>query len=197
VPPSLVLILLGDAMLRAHTEASNVTGLSGRIINTQDVFHGAMVPAAAFLVLCAAITWWTGRRGTPAQPMPKTGRGDVVTAACATAFIVTLLGAVALGYLYAVEAAATGGVALVAYGLATRTLGRAGSSTRCATRSRSPGRSSRCRWRRLLHAGAARVRHRPLARRRLRPHGAGGAHPALAATLLALGPAHWSSTPSR
>ncbi len=124
VPPSLVLILLGDAMLRAHTEATNATGLVGRIINTQDVFHGALVPAAAFLALCAAITWWTGRAGATAQ-QAKAGWGDVAIAACATAFIVALLGGVALGYLYAVEAAAAGGVALMAYGLATRALGAA------------------------------------------------------------------------
>src|SRR5260370_569287 len=61
VPPSLVLILLGDAMMRAHTEAANVTGLAGRIINTQDVFHAALVPAALGLFLTAVIPGW--RRG--------------------------------------------------------------------------------------------------------------------------------------
>src|SRR6202040_936900 len=55
VPPSLVLILLGDAMMRAHTEAANAVGLAGRIVNTQDVFHAALVPAALLLVLFAAV----------------------------------------------------------------------------------------------------------------------------------------------
>src|SRR5690349_20444636 len=45
VPPSLVLILLSDAMLRAHTEAANATHSAVRIINTQDVFRGALIPA--------------------------------------------------------------------------------------------------------------------------------------------------------
>ncbi len=121
VPPSLVLIFLGDAMLRAHTEAANVTGLAGRIINTQDVFHGALVPAGVFLLLCAAVTWWTGR-SSARRPIPEATRRDALTAAFAAGFIVVLLGSVALGYLYAVEAAATGGMALAAYGLATRTL---------------------------------------------------------------------------
>ena len=49
IPPSLVLILLGDAMMRAHTEATNLTRESVRIINTQDVFVGALVPAAILL----------------------------------------------------------------------------------------------------------------------------------------------------
>src|SRR5216683_969788 len=48
IPPSLVLILLGDAMMRAHTEATNVTKEMVRIVNTQDIFRGALVPAALF-----------------------------------------------------------------------------------------------------------------------------------------------------
>ena len=46
IPPSLVLILLGDAMLNAHTIAVTATGRADRVINTQDVFHGALGPAA-------------------------------------------------------------------------------------------------------------------------------------------------------
>src|SRR5258708_3950976 len=52
VPPSLVLILFGDAMMRAHTEAQLVTHGRDRIMNTQDVFHGALVPAGLFLLAC-------------------------------------------------------------------------------------------------------------------------------------------------
>ena len=55
VPPSLVLILLGDPMLRADTEAVNATRLATRIINTQDVFQGALIPAGALLLLCAFV----------------------------------------------------------------------------------------------------------------------------------------------
>jgi tripartite ATP-independent transporter DctM subunit len=122
VPPSLVLILLGDAMLRAHTEAANIVGLAGRIINTQDVFHAALVPAALLLVLFAAVV----ARQASRQPRgeDRLARGEALTAAVTVAAIAVLLGAVALGYFYAVEAAATGGMALVAYGVATRTLDR-------------------------------------------------------------------------
>jgi len=128
VPPSLVLILLGDAMLRAHTEAINVTGQAVRIINTQDVFRGALVPAAVLLALCAIVAWWENRRATSgagALWMPRPTRGEWITSVVATLCIATLLVAVTLGYLYAVEAAATGGVVLALYGIATRTLRRA------------------------------------------------------------------------
>ena len=60
IPPSLVLILLGDAMMRAHTEATNVTKEMVRIVNTQDIFRGALVPAVMFLALCLIVAWLLG-----------------------------------------------------------------------------------------------------------------------------------------
>jgi tripartite ATP-independent transporter DctM subunit len=129
VPPSLVLILLGDAMLRAHTEAVNATGQAARIINTQDVFRGALIPAAILLLLCVLITWWESRspsRRIAQTPAPdashEPSRLDWLIATVTVVIIVALLASVTLGYLYAVEAAATGGVALFLAGLATRTL---------------------------------------------------------------------------
>src|SRR5262249_14306776 len=125
VPPSLVLILLGDAMMRAHTEALNITHESMRIINTQDVFTGALAPAGVLLLLAAVLTWWLDRRGSRSsgtQAAPSPGWRDWGVAVATALFIVGLLGGVTLGYLYAVEAAAAGGVALFVFGLATRTL---------------------------------------------------------------------------
>jgi len=124
VPPSLVLILLGDAMMRAHTGASHVVAAAGRIVNTQDVFHAALVPAAIFLALCAGWVAWQGRGAAATQPPPRCSMAEWITAALSAGLIAALLAGVALGYLYAVEAAATGGVALVAHGLATRALRR-------------------------------------------------------------------------
>lgn len=124
VPPSLVLILLADAMMRAHTEAINVTGIMARAINTQDIFHGTLVPAALFLALCSLLGWWIGRRGAAPSggaAVPATS-GERIVSGVTVAFIVGLLGGVAAGYLYAVEAAAAGAVALTLFGIATRTL---------------------------------------------------------------------------
>src|SRR5450631_2858404 len=61
VPPSLVLILLSDAMLSAHTSAVTATGRSDRVVNTQDIFHAALVPGGIFLALCLALSWHAGR----------------------------------------------------------------------------------------------------------------------------------------
>jgi tripartite ATP-independent transporter DctM subunit len=124
IPPSLVLILLGDAMMRAHTEAVNVTHESVRIINTQDVFVGALVPAAILFVLACAVAWWSERWRGGATPVAVSAprAGEWVLAVLTLLFIGGLLTGVTLGYLFAVEAAAAGGVVLVVFGLATRAL---------------------------------------------------------------------------
>ena len=118
VPPSLVLILLGDAMMRAHTEASNLPGSvlgSQRIINTQDVLHAALLPATAVLLLWGLVAWWQGRTS---KIKDKTPQDQLKPTQAAIAFISAgvifgLLAGVFTGKLYAVEAAATGGVLLL------------------------------------------------------------------------------------
>jgi tripartite ATP-independent transporter DctM subunit len=117
IPPSLVLILLGDAMMRAHTEATNITKVMVRIVNTQDIFRGALVPAVLFLALCLLVAWLLGRR-TPARgPREWPRLEEWATAIIAAVFVVGLLAGVAAGYFYAVEAAAMGGSVLLLFGL--------------------------------------------------------------------------------
>ena len=123
VPPSLVLILLGDAMLNAHTIAVTVTGRDDRVINTQDVFHGALAPAALYLTACLLIGWWFNRRvkesDAPPLETPRPTRQQGLLAGVTVSAILILLGGVATGYFYAVEAAAMGGFILLAAGLLT------------------------------------------------------------------------------
>jgi TRAP-type mannitol/chloroaromatic compound transport system permease large subunit len=117
VPPSLVLLLLGDAMLRAHTEATNLPGfsLSQRIINTQDVFHAALLPGCAILALWALCVHWTTPDRHPAPD--KIGRKQTAPAVAAMLAILALLGAVFTGRIFPVEAAATGALLLTASAL--------------------------------------------------------------------------------
>jgi tripartite ATP-independent transporter DctM subunit len=117
IPPSLVLILLGDAMMRAHTEATNVTKEMVRIVNTQDIFRGALVPAVMFLALCLIVAWLLGRRAPARGPAERPQAVEWATAAIAGIFVISLLAGVAAGYFYAVEAAAMGGTSLLFYGL--------------------------------------------------------------------------------
>jgi len=120
VPPSLVLILLGDAMLNAHTIAVTATGSDDRVINTQDVFHGALAPAGLYLAACLLLGWWFNRRAKPGEAETAPPRPTVRQAILATVTVLAiliLLGGVAAGYFYAVEAAAMGGFILLLAGL--------------------------------------------------------------------------------
>jgi tripartite ATP-independent transporter DctM subunit len=120
VPPSLVLILLSDAMLNAHTYAVTQTGRTDRVINTQDVFQAALVPAMIFIALSLALAWRAGR----SQPLPPGERErltaqQAILAAAALIALLVLLGGVATGYFYAVEAAAVGAFTLLCAGFVT------------------------------------------------------------------------------
>jgi tripartite ATP-independent transporter DctM subunit len=119
VPPSLVLILLSDAMMAAHTMAVTATGRSDRVVNTQDIFHAALVPGGIFLALCLALSWIVGRTAAKLPDRERLTAAQGWLAAVALASLVGLLGGVAFGYFYAVEAAALGAFVLLAAGLAT------------------------------------------------------------------------------
>ena len=135
IPPSLVLLLLGDAMMREHTEAVNATHAAVRIVNTQDVVRAAFVPGMAVLACTWLLTMWGGRRAARSiNPSefngPGAARADTAvpsrderwTSALVAAAIVTLLIGVAIGWFYAVEAAAMGGIALLAVAVLRRQL---------------------------------------------------------------------------
>ncbi len=117
VPPSLVLILLSDAMLNAHTLAVTATGRSDRVINTQDVFHSALPPAGIFLLLCVALAWFAGRHHELPPERERVTPQQIILAVIALVALLVLLGGVATGYFYAVEAAAMGAFTLLSAGL--------------------------------------------------------------------------------
>jgi tripartite ATP-independent transporter DctM subunit len=124
VPPSLVLILLSDAMLSAHTIAVTATGRTDRVVNTQDVFHAALVPGGIFLALCLALSGLIGSKATRLPERRPLSAAQAWIAVAALAFLLVLLGGVALGYFYAVEAAAMGAFALLTAGLLSGRLPR-------------------------------------------------------------------------
>jgi tripartite ATP-independent transporter DctM subunit len=119
VPPSLVLILLSDAMLSAHTMAVTATGRSDRVVNTQDIFHAALLPGGIFLLLCLALSWIAGRAAKKRPARERLSAGEGLLAVVALVSLIVLLGGVTLGYFYAVEAAAMGAFALLVAGLVT------------------------------------------------------------------------------
>ena len=142
VPPSLVLLLLGDAMQRAHLEAGNLaasglsTALAGqRIVNTQDILSAALLPAAGVLLLWAMwvlVAYRPRARhnsgasepavSPPHQAQAPSALAQTVIALVAVLVICSLLTAVFVGAMFAVEAAATGGCLLILATLVGRTL---------------------------------------------------------------------------
>lgn len=121
VPPSLVLLLLGDAMMRAHTEALEISGVAMRVVNTQDIVRAALWPGALVLLLCLGCTVLAVRRprGDADPPAPSARRGDAAITLGLTAGVAAMLGAVAAGWAYAVETAAAAGMALLVWGAAS------------------------------------------------------------------------------
>jgi len=119
VPPSLVLILLGDALLGAHTLALNATGRLDRVINTQDLMRGALLPAL-LLVLLTMVTARLAVRVDPMLPQAPaaSSRGQRLLAAAVVAGLVLLLGLIAAGRLRPVEGVAAATVALLLLGAA-------------------------------------------------------------------------------
>jgi tripartite ATP-independent transporter DctM subunit len=123
LPPSLVLLLLGDALMSAHTQALNATGRAGRVINTQDLLRAALLPAALGVIAMLLVAWRQGRRRPRIEP-PRISAREWALAGLTFATLLALLGGVAAGRFYAVEAAATGGLLLFVGGLASRQLTR-------------------------------------------------------------------------
>jgi TRAP-type mannitol/chloroaromatic compound transport system permease large subunit len=91
---------------------------SGHVINTQDLFHAALLPAALVFVAWALWSWWQLHQTPPANPpLRLPARASLMAAIFSMVLIVCLLAAVFTGKLYAVEAAATGCVVLWLYAL--------------------------------------------------------------------------------
>jgi TRAP-type mannitol/chloroaromatic compound transport system permease large subunit len=105
-----------------------------RVINTQDVMQAALLPALVVMLGWALITWFTRERAVVSMSVSASSalssttsstawlKGERWALAIVPLAIVVLLTLVAMGRVRAVEAAATAGVALFAWGLVSRQL---------------------------------------------------------------------------
>lgn len=117
VPPSLVLLLLGDVMLRAHTEALQLTHDSGtRVVNTLDLVQACAPVAVLLAIVWGAIALASARRaGGSGGAAPRLRAAGLA----APLVVVALLGGVAAGWVRAVEAAASAALILFVHALAS------------------------------------------------------------------------------
>jgi tripartite ATP-independent transporter DctM subunit len=122
IPPSIVLILLGDQVSNAYIEAQQKAGnFAPSPVTVGDLFAGAMLPG---LLLVGFYALYVGfrLRGQPPLPRaetggPRIGFGEVLTDILPTlALIVSVLGSILMGLATPTEAAGVGvgGAILVA-----------------------------------------------------------------------------------
>lgn len=127
LPPSLVLLLFGDAMMAAHTQASTLTQgavLPHQILNTQDVFRLMLLPAIAVTVGWIVLSQLLARRRAPTHPTPiqTPTLADWVKSLALLLMLISLLVLVATGRMVAVEASAIACTLLALALLLTRAL---------------------------------------------------------------------------
>ena len=119
IPPSIVLVLLGDVMSSAFQKAQLDMGIfSPQTVSVADLFAGAMLPGLALVGLYVAyllFTAWRNPERLPAAPVdsgepPLTAREVLGVLVAPLALIVTVLGAILAGFATPTEAASLGAV---------------------------------------------------------------------------------------
>ncbi len=118
VPPSIVLVLLGDVMSSAFQKAQLDMGIfSPRTVSVADLFAGAVLPGLALVGMYLAyllVTAWRSPERLPAgkhEAEEPLAPGELVSALVAPlALIVVVLGAIMGGFATPTEAASLGAV---------------------------------------------------------------------------------------
>ena len=133
IPPSLVLVLLGDQLGHAYQQAQLKSGnFAPKTVSVGDLFAGALLPGLALVGLYVIYLLWTAwRRPESAPPLPARAealpRRQVALALIAPILLVLLvLGSILMGYATPTEAAAVGalGAMLIALAAGRLTLSR-------------------------------------------------------------------------
>ena len=114
IPPSIVLILLGDQVSNAYFEAQQEAGnFAPDPVTVGDLFAGALVPGLLLVALYAAYVLLRLRRVAPAagrkEQKERAGIGDIVRNIAPTlGLIVAVLGSILVGIATPTEAASVG-----------------------------------------------------------------------------------------
>jgi tripartite ATP-independent transporter DctM subunit len=134
IPPSIVLVLLGDVLSSAYQQAQLRAGnFAPQSVSVGDLFAGAMLPGLALValyilyLLCVA---WLQPHRMPPPPAELQGHADhigqrVLKALVAPlALIIAVLGSIVAGFATPTEAAAVGAAGALAIALVRRSLTR-------------------------------------------------------------------------
>jgi tripartite ATP-independent transporter DctM subunit len=134
IPPSIVLVLLGDVLSSAYQQAQLRQGIfTPKTVSVGDLFAGALLPGLLLVALYALYLVWRAWR-TPAALPPGAPAGEsgwpliagaLRALAAPLGLIVAVLGSIIGGVATPTEAASVGGVGALALALAHRRLDRA------------------------------------------------------------------------
>jgi tripartite ATP-independent transporter DctM subunit len=132
IPPSIVLVLLGDVLSSAYQQAQLRAGnFAPQSVSVGDLFAGAMLPGLALVALyiayLLAVAWLQPHR-MPPPPAELQGHADhlgrrVLKALVAPlGLIIAVLGSIVAGFATPTEAAAVGAAGALAIALVRRSL---------------------------------------------------------------------------
>lgn len=139
IPPSIVLVILGDQMSNAYQEAQRTHGLEATgVVSVGDLFAGALLPGLILVMLYAiyiAVVAYFKPAMAPAQPWPDDGKASVWVFVRKTLIamlppillIIAVLGSILSGYATPTRGAALGAlgaVLLAAYKTSSSPLAR-------------------------------------------------------------------------
>jgi tripartite ATP-independent transporter DctM subunit len=119
IPPSTVLVVLGDALNNAYQSAQLAQGkFAPDVVSVSDLFAGAIVPGlllvTLYLAFLIAVAWLSPNSSPPVRARRKAD-GNLIEALLAPlALIAAVLGSILLGVATPTEAAAVGAVGAIA-----------------------------------------------------------------------------------
>jgi tripartite ATP-independent transporter DctM subunit len=140
IPPSIILVLLGDVLSSAYQQAQLTQGIyATQTVSVGDLFIGALVPGLILVLLYLAyvmlVAWRSPHRAPASRELPPLSlRRLLLSLSAPLLLIVAVLGAIIGGFATPTEAAAVGGVgalllALLRGGLDRRLLRDCGERT--------------------------------------------------------------------
>ena len=131
IPPSIVLVMLGDVLSSAYQQAQLRQGIyTPKSVSVGDLFAGALLPGLMLVALYALYLGWRAWRTPLDLPAPGgaglSGRELLLRTVSALvpplALIVAVLGSIIFGYATPTEAASVGGVGALLLALLHRRL---------------------------------------------------------------------------
>lgn len=132
IPPSVILVLLGDVLSSAYSQAQlNMGVFAPKTVSVGDLFVGAIIPGlmlvAVYIAYLMFVAWRTPQRMPPvpdndkSQPLAPLLLNGLLPP---LALMVLVLGSILFGYATPTEAAAVGAVGAMLLAMAQRKLSR-------------------------------------------------------------------------